>query len=213
MNTDLIKRIITSIILLCISFFFIFNGTVLFSIFLIFIFYKSVQEWRKLSMNNIVFINGIIFLIFSFISAFILKENDILFFLLAILITVSSDIGGFIFGKVFKGPKLTKISPNKTYSGVLGSYIFSLITGLFYIYFFKQSFFLKNELNYLNVIIIIFIISFISQIGDLIVSYFKRLSKLKDTGNILPGHGGLLDRIDGIIFTMPSSYIIYKFFL
>jgi phosphatidate cytidylyltransferase len=124
-----------------------------------------------------------------------------------ILISVFSDIGGFVFGKVFKGPKLTKISPNKTYSGVFGSLIFSLIIGFIYINY-NEQFLTKFDLNYLNLIMIIILISIINQIGDLIISYFKRLKNIKNTGKILPGHGGLLDRIDGIIFTIPSSYIM-----
>src|SRR5210317_416552 len=155
-----------------------------------------------------VFLSGLS--IFFIISAFLLKNSNFLFFWLVILISVFSDIGGFVFGKVFKGPKLTKISPNKTYSGVFGSLIFSLIIGFIYINY-NEQFLTKFNLNYLNLIMIIILISIINQIGDLIISYFKRLKNIKNTGKILPGHGGLLDRIDGIIFTIPSSYIMNLF--
>ena len=110
-----------------------------------------------------------------------------------------------MFGKIFNGPKLTKISPNKTYAGVLGSFILSLIAGLIYInYFSKKE---VTDTDHLFIFLIILFISFISQIGDLVISYFKRKAKLKDTGKILPGHGGLLDRIDGLIFVFPTIYL------
>ena len=120
------------------------------------------------------------------------------------MICIFTDIGGYVCGNIFKGPKLTKISPKKTYSGVLGGFVFALIVGLSLINFFKINFL---ETIPLKVVFIISIISLISQLGDLIISYFKRKAKLKDTGNILPGHGGLLDRVDGLIFVMPVIYL------
>ena len=210
MNNELLKRIITSVLLSGLSIFFIINGPFLFSLFLIIILYLSILEWRNLSVSTTSYFLGISFLILSIISAFLLKNSNFLFFWLVILISVFSDIGGFVFGKVFKGPKLTKISPNKTYSGVFGSLIFSLIIGFIYIHY-NEQFLTKFNLNYLNLIMIIILISIINQIGDLIISYFKRLKNIKNTGKILPGHGGLLDRIDGIIFTIPSSYIMNLF--
>ena len=210
MNNELLKRTITSVFLSGLSIFFIINGPFLFSLFLIIILYLSILEWRNLSVSTTSYFLGISFLILSIISAFLLKNSNFLFFWLVILISVFSDIGGFVFGKVFKGPKLTKISPNKTYSGVFGSLIFSLIIGFIYINY-NEQFLTKFNLNYLNLIMIIILISIINQIGDLIISYFKRLKNIKNTGKILPGHGGLLDRIDGIIFTIPSSYIMNLF--
>ena len=210
MNNELLKRTITSVFLSGLSIFFIINGPFLFSLFLIIILYLSILEWRNLSVSKTSYFLGILFLILSIISAFLLRNSNFLFFWLVILISVFSDIGGFVFGKVFKGPKLTKISPNKTYSGVFGSLIFSLIIGFIYINY-NEQFLTKFNLNYLNLIMIIILISIINQIGDLIISYFKRLKNIKNTGKILPGHGGLLDRIDGIIFTIPSSYIMNLF--
>ena len=210
MNNELLKRIITSVLLSGLSIFFIINGPFLFSLFLIIILYLSILEWRNLSVSKTSYFLGILFLILSIISAFLLRNSNFLFFWLVILISVFSDIGGFVFGKIFKGPKLTKISPNKTYSGVFGSLIFSLIIGFIYIHY-NEQFLTKFNLNYLNLIMIIILISIINQIGDLIISYFKRLKNIKNTGKILPGHGGLLDRIDGIIFTIPSSYIMNLF--
>ena len=103
---------------------------------------------------------------------------------------------------------MTKISPNKTYSGVVGSFFISLITGFIYIKYLgqKSEILFNNDLEF--VVLLILFISLISQIGDLIISYFKRQAKLKDTGKILPGHGGFLDRLDGIIFVIPVIYLI-----
>ena len=126
-----------------------------------------------------------------------------------ILICISTDIGGYVFGKIFKGPKLTKISPNKTYSGVVGGFLFALIAGLSQMKYMQHK---TLENDSLKVLISIIIISLISQIGDLLVSYFKRKAKIKDTGKIFPGHGGLLDRVDGLILVMPIVYI-YLFIL
>ena len=148
---------------------------------------------------------GIIFLLFSFYSSFYIRENSGLFlFLFIILICVFTDIGGYIFGNIFKGPKLIKLSPKKTYAGAIGGFLFSLIAGLSFMKI-TESFYL--ETHYLITFFGILIISLISQIGDLIISFFKRKAKLKDTGKILPGHGGLLDRIDGLIFVMPIVYL------
>ena len=152
---------------------------------------------------------GIIFLLFSFYSSFYIRENSGLFlFLFIILICIFTDIGGYVFGNVFKGPKLTKISPKKTYAGVIGGFLSSLLAGLFFMKIIGSNYL---ETDYLNTFFGILIISLISQIGDLIISFFKRKAKLKDTGKILPGHGGLLDRIDGLIFVMPLTYL--KFFV
>ena len=122
-----------------------------------------------------------------------------------------------MFGKIFKGPKLIKISPNKTYAGMIGSFVLSTLSILIFIKYLK--FFSLNdtflELNKSNLyyIFIILLISAISQIGDLIISYFKRLAKVKNTGKLLPGHGGLLDRFDGIIFAIPTSYVLIKYLI
>ena len=126
-----------------------------------------------------------------------------IFFIFVLLVCASSDIGGYIFGKTIGGKKLTKISPNKTISGSIGSFIFSLIPLIFLNF---QNYLYLN-LSVKNIIFCL-IISFFCQIGDLIISYFKRLNKIKDTGSILPGHGGLLDRIDGIIFAIPVVFIL-----
>ena len=217
MNNNLIKRLVSSIIILPISILFIINGSLFFIFFLSIIFLITSFEWIKMTKEKKLFkILGIIFFILSFYSAFVLRTYAGLnFFLFIILISIFTDIGGYIFGKFFKGPKLTKISPNKTYSGVFGSLIMSVLAGLIYIQYmqFPLEILISLKLNILsnnsdlNLIIIILFISIISQLGDLTISYFKRLSKIKDTGKILPGHGGLLDRLDGLIFVIPITYL------
>ena len=211
MNKELIKRILTSIIITCLSFYCIFLGSYLFNLFIFIILCISFFEWYNLCSKNIslTLLLGIIFLTFSVISAHILRNENLSFFLFTIIISAFSDIGGFVFGKTFKGPKLTVISPNKTYSGSIGSFILSVISGYLYINFIDLSFSDNLSINFIQFLLIIIFLSTINQIGDLIISYYKRLKKIKNTGKILPGHGGLLDRIDGLIFTIPTSHIIY----
>ena len=122
------------------------------------------------------------------------------------MICVFSDIGGYVFGKTFGGKKLTKISPKKTISGSLGSFVLSYI-GFFLIYFyFNDLLFVRMDSEILFFVPII--VSLICQLGDLFISYYKRKAKIKNTGNLIPGHGGLLDRIDGLIFALPIGFII-----
>ena len=211
MNSELIKRIVSSVILIPLSIFIIIKGSILFLIFLILCFFVCVYEWYKMVNQISILLIGFLYLILSFISVYMIREDLNLnyFFLLFILcICVATDIGGYIFGKIFKGPKLTKISPNKTYSGVLGSYIFAMISALVILNI--KFLYLPFDLT-LNLAILIFSISTVSQLGDLVVSYFKRLFNVKDTGNIIPGHGGLLDRLDGMLFAFPFSYVVISF--
>ena len=149
-------------------------------------------------------------MIFSFYSSIELYgyNNDYLYFLSVIIICISTDIGGYVFGKIFKGPKITKISPKKTYSGMVGGYILTILfLNLFYSSYFL---FINPFQTNLKLVLFMLLVSTVSQLGDIIVSYFKRLSQIKDTGKIIPGHGGLLDRIDGMIFAIPFSYLILK---
>ena len=201
------KRLFSSAILIPITFFFIIQGSFLFIIFLSSIFLLTSYEWFKMiKKNNLLKILGITFLLFSFYAAFKFREdNNFKDFLFIISICILTDVGGYIFGKLFKGPKLTKISPKKTYAGVFGGFLFSLIAGLFVYQYKYIDLFLYYGFYFF---IIVLFISLISQVGDLIISYFKRKAKIKDTGKILPGHGGLLDRIDGMIFVFPIFYLI-----
>ena len=201
------KRIISSLILIPISILFITQGSIYFIFFLGLIFLPTNYEWFKMSRNNeLIRIFGIFFLFFSFYTAFYLRENTFNYFMLIIIVCIFTDIGGYIFGKIFKGPKLTKISPKKTYNGVIGSFLISLIAGLIYLDFTNIRDILSKD--HLKFFLLILFISFVSQLGDLVISYFKRKAKLKDTGMIIPGHGGVLDRIDGLIFALPTSYVL-----
>ena len=208
-NKELQKRILTSIILIPVSFFFIIQGSFIFILFLSLIFLVTGMEWLKMTKNmDLLRILGLFFLFLSFFSTIYLRQYvGLNFFLFLIIVCIFTDIGGYIFGKIFKGSKLTKISPKKTYSGVIGSFILSLLFGLTYTKYLGQKSKILLETDPFFIILLILFISLVSQIGDLIISYFKRKAKLKDTGKILPGHGGFLDRIDGIIFVMPITYL------
>ena len=216
MTIEFKKRILSSIILIPLSFFLIIKSTILFNFFLFFCFCLSIYEWHNMSNKKNYYIFGVIFLCISFYLTYSFRNNpndiSLSFFIFVIIICITTDIGGFIFGKIFKGPKITKISPNKTYSGMIGSYLFAIIS----------SFLLINNSNLIEgktyeitieLFFLVIIISTTSQIGDLIVSFFKRLSKIKDTGKLIPGHGGLLDRIDGLLFAMPIAYVILNFII
>ncbi len=209
MSNELIKRIISSLVLLPLSLFFIIKGSILFVLFISFCFVLISFEWHMMAKKRSYYFFGYFFLFFSFYSIYSLRnqfEGEYIYLLLITSICVSTDIGGYIFGKLFKGPKLTKFSPNKTYSGMIGAYVISILVSLV---LFNHDFILENsaETN-LSSIFFVFIVSTISQIGDIIISYFKRLANIKDTGKILPGHGGLLDRVDGMIFAFPFSFVI-----
>ena len=215
MKNEVYKRILSSLILIPVALFFVIKGSFLFNFFISICFLFTVYEWHMMTKKKAYNIFGHVFLLFSFYSVYFIRhellENSLFIFLSIVLICISTDIGGYVFGKIFKGPKLTKISPKKTYAGVFGGYFLSII-------------FANILINYSNLLtikfvnfgrdefIFVLIISTVSQVGDIIISYFKRLSKIKDTGKLIPGHGGLLDRIDGMIFAFPFTYI-YLFFL
>tara|TARA_B100001093_G_scaffold431575_1_gene427677 strand:+ start:3109 stop:3762 length:654 start_codon:yes stop_codon:yes gene_type:complete len=214
-SENLKKRILTSFLLILLLFLMMFSKPIflylliltgVFSILeFIEIIKKIYSKYLSRLFCNLLFIT---FLFIIFTLFFILSENTpfkaILFSLL--ITCISSDIGGFIIGKTFKGPKITKISPNKTISGSIGSFIFSCLTfcGLFFL--------MTNSINYI-ILLTGIITSLVCQIGDLFFSFLKRKAKKKDTGNLLPGHGGVLDRIDGIIFGLPAGFIFLVLFL
>jgi phosphatidate cytidylyltransferase len=158
---------------------------------------------KFLSMNLITFCY--IFFVFCNFSYEIHKFESPTFFLYLICICFFTDIGGYVFGKTIGGAKLTQISPNKTISGTIGSFIFSIIP----LILFYNLGYLDLEINFNNILFSL-AVSLISQLGDLFISYLKRKAKIKDTGKILPGHGGVLDRLDGIIFAVPFSYFLLK---
>jgi phosphatidate cytidylyltransferase len=198
-NKELQTRIISSIILLPLALYFIVTGSFYLIFFTIICFLVSIYEWNKMVKKIEIKLLGTLFLIFSFYAFY--EISIVYLWIFVLLVCISTDIGGYIFGKLFKGPKLTKISPNKTYSGMIGGYLLSLIF---------LSFFMVWMNHTVNVewFLVTILISTVSQIGDIIISYFKRLSKVKDTGKIIPGHGGLLDRIDGMIFAFPTFYLV-----
>ena len=203
MSEELSKRILSSLVLIPIALFFIIQGSFLFIFFILICLGTITYEWYMMSKNKPYRIFGFIFLFLSFYTIYKLRiDNDYWFLLFITMICVSTDIGGYIFGKIFKGPKLTKFSPNKTYAGMIGGFLLSIISAIILI-----NFHFSNEIT-IKWFIFAILISSISQLGDIIISYFKRLSKIKDTGKIIPGHGGLLDRVDGMIFAFPFSYLI-----
>ena len=206
---EFFKRLISSLVIIPIISFVIFIGSYLFEFFLLIVFLICFNEWKNLSKNKIFFFCGLILLIVSFASAYYLRKESIYLFSTVILICIFTDIGGYIFGKIFKGPKLTKISPNKTYSGLIGGLFLPLLIYIYLAHFSKDFIILKSGsiLNFESFIIVIFL-SLISQAGDITVSFFKRLAKVKNTGNLLPGHGGVLDRIDGMLFAIPFYFLI-----
>ena len=210
---ELQKRLLSSLIMLPTALFLILKGSIFFTFFLFVVFIATIKEWLDMcKKNKLMKFLGVIFLIISFYLAYILRIKEGAYvFIFIVLISVCTDIGGYIFGKLLKGPKITKISPNKTFSGVVGGFIISLIGALvFYEYMpitLSSNFgeFISFDLYLFFTILMI---SMISQIGDLIISYFKRQAKIKDSGQLLPGHGGFLDRVDGMIFAIPFSFLI-----
>ena len=224
MSKELQKRIITSVILFLLLIFF--NFTNLFGIAILVvcgwlciefseIFSKLVGPMLIKSQLNFKYLALQILAIFYILlffggSAYELhgRSGSPVFFLYVISICFFSDIGGYFIGKLIGGKKLTKISPKKTISGSIGSFSFSIFPLLLF-YNYDQYEYLLSINNFLFCLLI----SLVCQIGDLFISYIKRKAKVKDTGSILPGHGGLLDRVDGIIFAIPFAYILSKFII
>ena len=210
--SDLSKRILTSLIIFPLSIFFIFKGGNLLLLFLLGVFVVANYELFLVFNKKIIILCLDLVLILSLFSIYYLRESgEVSFKLLiwVIILCVCSDIGGYVFGKTFKWRKITEISPNKTLSGVLGSFIFSLFS-LFIVEnvsFTSSAFiqFLEPKFFFLAIIF-----SLVAQIGDLTISFFKRLEAVKDMGKILPGHGGIFDRIDGLMFVVILTFLLIK---
>lgn len=216
---ELKKRIITSLFLLILLILmYIYNYVLIIAVIIISlivwieffglimkIFYKNNLKnkifrllFKGTSLIYLCLLSFLIVLIFS-------NENIYKFFAIySLLIAITSDIGGMVFGKFFKGKKLTKISPKKTISGSIGAFVFSILL----IFIFNKNF---ENYVFMKVLFFTVTVSFISQIGDLFISFLKRKANVKDTSDILPGHGGFLDRIDGIIFALPFGIFLSKF--
>ena len=209
---NLQKRILTAIAIFPLSIFFIFKGGYILLSFLLAIFFMANYELFSVfkKNSNILFLDLI--LILALFSIYYLAENSFGSLLWVIILVICSDVGGYAFGKIFKWKKFTNISPKKTVSGVLGSFIFSLLSvfiiqlviEILYPLQFKYNF-LAPEFFFLAIVL-----SLVSQAGDLTISYFKRLEQIKDTGKILPGHGGIFDRIDGLMFVVIVTFVFYK---
>ena len=214
MNKEINKRIATSIILISLlGLAYFYKYILIISLIII-----SVISWiefsgllqkifNKKKFKDIFYlfflkILSLFYLVFFSVIIFrgISDSNTSYYILYLFIVCICSDIGGIIFGKFFGGKKLTKISPKKTISGSLGSFVLSLI-GVPTYYFYENSY------NIFSIIILTILVSLICQLGDLFISYIKRKAKVKDTGDLLPGHGGILDRIDGILFAVPAGFL------
>ena len=222
MSDQLIKRILTSTILVIIffiSFFYSkYSWLVLISVISLLGFYELINILRKVMYNNsflkILFtLLILIYFVLLLYSSYTFYHISKIYLLYVISICVFSDVGGYLVGKSLGGKKLTKISPNKTISGSIGSFVFSLVPTFIILKLFENT---SNEVllheSVYKQLIFCLILSLICQIGDIFISYIKRLAKLKDTGKILPGHGGILDRIDGMMFVLPISFIYFNFY-
>ena len=207
------KRIYTSFLLLfTVILIFKFNAILVY--FLIILGVLSILEFinltKKINLNRyiLILINSFfIFYVFVYCVFFFFFSNIEIFKLILFILLfgcIASDVGGFVFGKIFKGPKLTPISPNKTFTGSAGSLILCTIVVSF------LSFFFINTLNF-KIVLVALITSMFCQSGDLLFSFLKRKANLKDTGKILPGHGGILDRLDGIFFGVPFGFLALIF--
>ena len=214
MKSELLKRSISSLFLISLIFMTALINDYIFLSMLFIVVIFSWIEWikiiEKIRFKKVYRVIHILFFLIYLLMAFIVCFNvfviDKYFFLTILMICIFSDVGGYVFGKTFGGKKLTKISPNKTISGSIGSFVLSYI-GFFVIYlYFSNLLFVRLQIEAL--VFIPFFISLICQLGDLFISYYKRKAKIKNTGNLIPGHGGLLDRIDGSIFALPIGFII-----
>ena len=213
-SKNLKKRIFTSVLLLSVVFLF-FNfiqisdlGVLILGVLSVLEFLNIAKKIFKNRLYKLLFSLSFIIFIFLFCLLFLYFLNiyELKIIIFSILFgCIASDIGGFVFGKLFKGPKLTKISPNKTISGSIGSFIFTCIATSSSIFYFTKYF------SY-TLLVLCFFITIACQLGDLFFSFLKRKAKIKDTGNFLPGHGGILDRLDGIFFGVPVGITVLILF-
>ncbi len=215
MSNNFKNRIFTSLALIFLAFiifnssFFLLYSLIVLSVFSIIEFLNLTQKIFKNKFFKILLNSFFVFIVIIVSYTFFIFSNNNVskILLISLLIAcIASDIGGYVIGKLFKGPKLTKISPNKTFSGAIGSLVFSATFISLHYYYYSKSFSLK-------IIIIGITTSIACQTGDLFISLLKRKAKLKDTGNFLPGHGGILDRLDGILFGIPIGILTTLFII
>ena len=221
MINNLSQRIITSAILLLIISISLFYDKYVWLFFLIiislilFIEFNNLTRkiWKK-KKNTIVSINliSLLFLVIIIFISYDFYNKPPVGLVFIFLICIFSDTGGYVIGNLIGGKKLTKLSPNKTISGSIGSFIFSLFSIIVLWLYYNFIDVLVVTDDFLKLIPVCLFLSLICQLGDLFISYFKRKAKANDTGSILPGHGGLLDRLDGVIFVIPAAYIMDKTF-
>jgi len=211
--TNFQKRILTSLIILPLSIFFVIYGGYFLLFFLFTIFFVANYELFSFFNKKITILFLDLILILALFSIYHLRDSSETSFKLLlwiIILCVCSDIGGYVFGKTFKWKKITKISPNKTLSGVFGSFIFSLLS-LFIVENISLTSSISIKFLEPKFFFLAIIFSLVAQIGDLTISFFKRLEDIKDTGKILPGHGGIFDRIDSMMFVVILALIFIKF--
>ena len=201
--TNFQKRFLTALVVLPISLIFVLIGGYVTLLFLLTVFFIANYELFTVFKKKINLLFLDLILILSLYSIYLMAERNSYLLLWVIILVVCSDVGGYVFGKLFKWKKFTNISPNKTVSGVFGSFIFSLMSPILFYYIMGSDNFLEPKYFFYSIIF-----SLIAQAGDLTISYFKRLEKIKDTGKILPGHGGIFDRIDGLMFVSIFAYIL-----
>ena len=214
MMNELIKRVLTSVFLVNILFFCLYYSGFYLLTFFTLLYLISNYELIKNTKNLLFLLISNFFIIFALFSFYTLRGDSSTSLLLICWIlsaTFLSDIGGYFFGKTFKGKKLTKISPNKTYSGSIGS-VFLSTTSLIFLELIQKFLFEENLINFyeFKYFFITILISIVCQLGDLYVSFWKRKIKIKNISNLLPGHGGVLDRVDGLIFVLIFCFIINK---
>ena len=220
MKSELEKRFVTSILLFLLLILCIFINWKIYLVSILLICFVAIAEiknlisliekttsnknWKKKWVPYRLISISYIFLIFFIATGSLYAEGAVFVFYI-LLICIFSDVGGYVIGKTIGGKKLTKISPNKTISGSIGSFCFSVVPLLLFYNFdkFDYSYTFNNFLLCLE-------LSLVCQVGDIFISYIKRKAKIKDTGNLLPGHGGILDRLDGIIFAIPFSYFLLR---
>ena len=216
MNLELKKRMISSFVIVLIFLFCLYIHKFTWLIFVIscclLLWFEWIKMVKKIMFKNIIkkylsYILSFLYLLYAGLIFYYVGLDTSLFILLAST-CVCSDIGGYVFGKIIGGKKLTKISPNKTISGSIGSFVFSIIIFNLILYIYVDINYFKIETLILY-LIIPFILSLINQLGDLFISYFKRKAKIKNTSELIPGHGGILDRFDGIIFAIPLVILLF----
>ena len=217
MSKELQKRITSSFVLFFIFIFCLFIHKYTWLILVFICCLLSWLEWIRMTemikikikvFKIIIFISSFLYLLFAGFIFYLLGYSDPYKFMGLVSICIFSDIGGYVSGKLIGGKKLTKISPNKTISGSLGSFVFSIAIFYLWLYFYGNIIKLDSTSLY-SFIFIPIIVSFINQLGDLFISYIKRKARIKDTSKLIPGHGGILDRLDGIIFAIPLTILLF----